>query len=100
MPEQRDMVYVVDDDRSVRDALDSLIRSAGFGVQTFASAQEFLGSKPAASPACLVLDISLPGVSGLELQRELIEADFHIPIIFVTGHGDVPMSVRAMKAGA
>jgi FixJ family two-component response regulator len=100
MAAQSEVVYVVDDDASVRRALDSLIRSAGFGVETFASAQEFLASKPAASPACLVLDVSLPGLSGLDLQRELIQADFRIPIIFVTGHGDVPMSVQAMKAGA
>ena len=100
MPEPDPVVYIVDDDAAVRAALDSLIRSVGFGVQTFASAHEFLRSKRPDAPGCLVLDVRLPGLSGLDLQRELTAADVHIPIIFVTGHGDIPMSVRAMKAGA
>jgi FixJ family two-component response regulator len=93
------IVYVVDDDASVRTAMDSLIRSAGFRVQAFATAQDFLGSKPA-SPGCLVLDLQMPGLSGLDLQRELVEAEIDIPVIFVSGHADIPLSVRAMKAGA
>jgi DNA-binding NtrC family response regulator len=94
------LVYVVDDDASVRDAVESLIRSAGLQVETFASAQEFLDRPRADVPSCLVLDVQLPGLSGLDLQQELIKADVHIPIIFLTGHGDIPMSVRAIKAGA
>ncbi|HJP94672.1 MAG TPA: response regulator transcription factor [Pyrinomonadaceae bacterium] len=94
------MVFVIDDDESIREALKSLIRSIGLRVQTFASAQEFLQSKRPDVPSCLILDVRMPGVSGLELQRELSEANIHIPIIFITGHGDIPMSVRAMKAGA
>ena len=90
----------MDDDAGVRQALDSLIRSVGIGVQSYASAQDFLNSKPSNGQGCLVLDVRLPGLSGLDLQRDLLEADIQIPIIFVTGHGDIPMSVRAMKAGA
>jgi DNA-binding NtrC family response regulator len=93
-------IYVVDDDKSVRDALSSLIRSAGLRVQTFASAQEFLATSRMDKPGCLVLDVDLPGLSGLELQQELSKAEVHIPIIFITGHGDIPMTVRAIKAGA
>jgi FixJ family two-component response regulator len=100
MPELNPVVYVVDDDASVREALDSLIRSVGFHVQTFGSAKDFLQSKLPNVPGCLVLDVRLPGLSGLDLQSELGRADIHIPIIFITGHGDIPMSVRAMKAGA
>jgi FixJ family two-component response regulator len=100
MPRNDPVVYVVDDDLSMRDALDSLIRSVGFRVQTFASAQDFLKSTLPDAPGCLVLDVRLPGLSGLDLQRELARADIHIPIIFITGHGDIPMSVSAMKAGA
>ena len=100
MRQEQPIVYVVDDDAGVRQAFDSLIRSVGFGVQTFASAQEFLSSKRTGVPGCLVLDVRLPDVSGLDLQRDLVEVDIRIPVIFVTGHGDVPMSVRAMKAGA
>src|ERR1700737_4191066 len=100
MAEKDPVVYVVDDDPGVREALDSLIRSVGFRVQTFASAQDFLQSKPSTAPSCLILDVRLPGLSGLDLQRELRQADIHIPVIFVTGHADIPMSVRAMKAGA
>jgi FixJ family two-component response regulator len=91
---------VVDDDASMRDALSSLIRSAGLRVEIFSSGREFLQGKAPEGPACLVLDMRLPGSSGMDLQRELAEADNHIPIIFITGHGDIPMSVRAMKAGA
>ncbi len=93
------VVFVVDDDHRVREALSSLIASAGFGVAAFGSAAEFLESEKPDSPACLVLDLELPGRSGLELQRELATSDSP-PIIFITGHGDVPSSVRAMKAGA
>ena len=94
------LVYVVDDDASVREALGSLIRSAGLEVETFASAQEFLARPRADVPSCLVLDVQLPGLSGLDLQHELAKADVQIPIIFLTGHGDIPTSVRAIKAGA
>ena len=94
------MVFVVDDDASVRDALSALVRSVGLRVETFGSAQEFLRHPRPPAAACLVLDVRLPGLSGLDLQRELSNAGEQIPIIFITGHGDVPMSVRAMKAGA
>jgi len=94
------IVFVVDDDASIREALSSLIESAGLRVETFASAQEFLHFKRPETPACLVLDVRLPGLSGLELQRKLAPASKRIPIIFITGHGDIPMSVQAMKAGA
>jgi len=94
------IVYVIDDDESIREALKSLIRSVGLTVQTFASAHEFLESRRADVPACLILDVRMPGLSGLDLQRDLTEANIRIPIIFITGHGDIPMSVRAMKAGA
>jgi FixJ family two-component response regulator len=100
MAEPKRVVFVVDDDVSVRDALGSLVRSAGLGVQTFASAQEFLTSPRSDSASCLVLDVRLPGLSGLDLQKRMAEANIEIPIIFITGHGDVPTSVRAMKAGA
>lgn len=93
-------VFVVDDDASVRDALSSLIRSVGLRVEAFSSAREFLRMKIPDGPACLVLDVRLPGLSGMDLQRELAAANNPIPIIFITGHGDIPMSVRAMKAGA
>jgi FixJ family two-component response regulator len=94
------IVYVVDDDASVRDAVKRLIASVGLRVQTFGSTREFLGSNRPEGPACLVLDVRLPDASGLELQRDLAAANFQIPIIFITGHADVPMTVRAMKAGA
>jgi DNA-binding NtrC family response regulator len=93
-------VYVIDDELSVRESLTSLLRSSGLRVQTFASAQEFLSSWPQETPSCLVLDVRLPGMTGLDLQQELGSADTQIPIIFMTGYGDIPMSVRAMKAGA
>jgi FixJ family two-component response regulator len=94
------MVFVVDDDASIREAVGSLLRSVGIKVQLIGSAQEFLTSPKPDVPACLVLDVRMPGLSGLDCQRQLAEVGFHIPIIFVTGHGDIPMSVRAMKAGA
>lgn len=94
------IVYVVDDDASVREALSSLLRSMGLEVQAFGSAEEFLLEPVSDRPACVVLDVRLPGLSGLELQRDLAQRDRAVPIIFITGHGDVPMSVRAMKAGA
>ncbi len=94
------IVFVVDDDDSMRRALGNLIRSVGFQVEAFSSAREFLGRKRPTVPACLVLDVRLRGLSGLELQRELKSAGDPIPIIFITSHGDIPMSVRAMKAGA
>lgn len=94
------IVYVVDDDESVREAIQSLIRSVGLRIEAFASAQDFLRSKRPDVPGCLVLDIRLPGFSGLQLQRKLADADIRIPIVFMTGHGDIPMTVKAMKAGA
>src|SRR6266481_2396292 len=94
------IVFVVDDDPSVRDALSSLFRSVGLQVELFGSASEFLQRRLPDIASCLVLDIRLPGVSGLDFQAELSNAKIHIPIIFMTGHGDIPMSVRAMKAGA
>ena len=100
MTETDAIVFVIDDDRSIREAIKSLIRSVGMRVETFASAQEFMASSRPDAPACLVLDVRMPGLSGLDLQRELAEAGISIPIIFITGHGDIPMSVRAMKAGA
>jgi len=94
------VVFVVDDDAGVRAGTRSLLASMGFEVQTFESASEFLGSKRPEVPSCLVLDVRLPGLSGLDLQRELVASGTSIPIIFITGHGDVPMSVEAMKGGA
>jgi FixJ family two-component response regulator len=93
-------VFVVDDDASVREALAGLIRSAGLKVETFASAQEFLARPRADGPCCLILDVRLPGLSGLDLQSRMSELDVQIPIVFITGHGDVPTTVKAMKAGA
>ncbi len=100
MNAQGHMVFAVDDDASMREALSRLFRSVGMQAQIFASAQEFLRFKRPDAPACLVLDVRLPGLSGLDLQRELAAANLGIPIIFITGHGDIPMSVQAMKAGA
>jgi DNA-binding NtrC family response regulator len=100
MNEKNPLVFVVDDDASIRESLKDLIGSAGLNVQTFTSAQEFLTSQRPDAPTCLVLDVQLPGLSGLDLQQELAKAGVQIPIIFITGHGDIPMSVRAMKAGA
>jgi len=94
------IVFVVDDDPAVREAVGRLIASIGLRVETFGSTREFLNGKRPEGPACLVLDVRLPDVSGLEFQRDLAAANFHIPIIFITGHADIPMTVRAMKAGA
>ena len=100
MKESASMVYVIDDDPSVRRAIKRLVESMGLRVEMFGSGQEFLQANRPDVPSCLVLDIRLPGISGLDFQRELAKANVHIPIIFITGHGDVPMAVRAMKAGA
>jgi FixJ family two-component response regulator len=100
MTEPHSMVFVIDDDLSMREALKRLIRSVGLQGEFFGSAQEFLRRKRPDVASCLILDVRLPGQSGLDFQRELAEADIHIPIIFITAHGDIPMSVRAMKAGA
>jgi FixJ family two-component response regulator len=97
---KRPVVFIVDDDVSVREALSSLVRSNGMRVETFSSAEEFLRQSNSDAPSCLVLDVRLPDLSGLALQRELAAKNNDIPIIFITGHGDIPMSVRAMKAGA
>ena len=100
MSDAEAIVFVIDDDESIREALKSLIRSVGLSVETFASAQDFLQRERSDVAACLILDVRMPGLSGLDLQRDLTDANIHIPIIFITGHGDIPMSVRAMKAGA
>jgi FixJ family two-component response regulator len=100
MSETDAMVFVIDDEASVRESLKNLIRSVGLRVEAFASAQEFLRAKRPDVPGCLVLDVRLKGLSGLDLQKRLVEADTQIPIIFITGHGDIPMTVQAMKAGA
>jgi len=100
MREEHPTVFVVDDDSSMRDALRNLFRSVGLNVETFGVAQEFLSRERSRGPGCLVLDIRLPGSSGLDLQRQLADADIQIPIVFITAHGDIQMSVRAMKAGA
>jgi FixJ family two-component response regulator len=99
-PEPQSVVFVVDDDASMRAAMQLLFRSVGLRAEVFASAAEFLRSKPADVPCCLVLDVRLPGLSGLDFQTELAKADIQVPIIFMTGHGDIPMTVKAMKAGA
>jgi FixJ family two-component response regulator len=100
MREEHPTVFVVDDDSSMRDALRNLFRSVGLNVETFGVAQEFLSRERSKGPGCLVLDIRLPGLSGLDLQRQLVDANIQIPIVFITAHGDIQMSVRAMKAGA
>jgi len=97
---ERPVVFVVDDDSSMRDALEDLIRSVGLEVQLFGSPQEFLQAQLPDAPGCLVLDVRLPGQSGLDFQRGLAAAGIELPVVFITGHGDIPMSVRAMKAGA
>ena len=96
----KSIIFVVDDDPLVRDSVSSLLRSVGLQTRVFASTSEFLQEKRPPLPSCLVLDVRLPGVSGLDFQAELSSHNIHIPIIFMTGHGDIPMSVRAMKAGA
>jgi len=93
-------VFIIDDDAGVRAAIQGLLNSVGLRSESFASPHEFLRSKRPDDPSCLVLDVKLPGVSGLDFQHKLIEAGVHIPIIFITGHGDIPMTVRAMKSGA
>src|SRR5438270_634367 len=93
-------VFVVDDDASVRASIQGLLKSARLRCASFGTAEEFLRNKPADGPSCLVLDVSLPGVNGLDLQRNLADAGVRIPIVFITGHGDIPMSVKAMKSGA
>ena len=98
--EAQSTVYVVDDDASVRRGLSNLVRSVGLRAEVFASAAEFLAAKRPDAPACLILDVRLPGLSGLDFQAELTKARNQIPIIFITGHGDIPMTVKAMKAGA
>jgi FixJ family two-component response regulator len=100
MSDARPIVFVVDDDVSVRESLESLIRFAGWQPKTFASAQDFLSSAPDGNPSCLLLDIEMPGLSGLELQEQLAADRSEMPIVFLTGHGDIPRTVRAMKAGA
>jgi len=93
-------IFVIDDDASVRKSLSRLLRSAGYTTETFASAEEFLGREHYTGIGCLLLDVQMPGLSGLGLQEELNKADYHMPIVFITGHGDIPMSVEAMKKGA
>ncbi len=100
MKEPDSIVFVIDDDRLIREGMQSLIKSIGLRVETFASARDFLAAKRPDAPACLILDVRMPEVSGLDLQRKLGEAKIQIPIIFITGHGDIPMTVRAMKEGA
>jgi FixJ family two-component response regulator len=100
MKEPDPIIFIIDDDRMIREGLQSLIRSVGLRAQTFASAQEFLAAKLPDAPSCLILDVRMPGLSGLDLQLKLADTSIRIPIIFITGHGDIPMSVRAMKEGA
>ena len=100
MSEERAVVFVIDDDASMRRSLDTLLRSVGLDVHLFSSAQEFMRAERPDVPGCLVLDVRLPGMSGLAFQQELVKTGVALPIIFLTGHGDVPMTARAMKAGA
>ncbi len=100
MDEAEPRIFVVDDDPAVCESLEALIRSAGFKSETFSSARDFLARPPHDGPACLVLDVRMPGLSGLDLQKELADRNNDIPIVFITGHGDIPMSVQAMKTGA
>src|SRR5690242_9254916 len=100
MPDVTPIVYIVDDDISVREALEALIQEAGWRPSVFASAKDFLSHRRASSPSCLILDVSLPDLNGLDLQQQIAADQAGMPIIFITGHGDVPMTVRAMKAGA
>jgi FixJ family two-component response regulator len=99
-PEAGGIVYVLDDDACVREGLDNLLQSVGLQVMTFASVREFLGSMRPDAASCLVLDVRLPGLSGLDIQAELVKLSVNTPIVFITGYGDIPMTVRAMKAGA
>jgi RNA polymerase sigma factor (sigma-70 family) len=98
--EERPTVFVIDDDAIVREAIEDLLATVGLRAELFGSAQDFLRRKQPESPSCLVLDVRLPGISGLDFQQELAKANIHMPIIFITGHGDIRMTVRAMKAGA
>ena len=100
MPEQKPIIYIVDDDPSVRESTELLLKSVGFNVKTFVSAQDFLNANLQEGLGCLILDVRMPGMSGLDLQEKLVSAKTPLPVIFITGHGTVPMSVRAMKAGA
>src|SRR5271165_173804 len=93
-------VFIIDDDAGVRESIQDLVESVGLHAESFATAQEFLSSEPRSGPSCLVLDVRLPGISGLDLQQELRRAGVRIPIIFITGHADIPMTVKAMKSGA
>jgi FixJ family two-component response regulator len=94
------MVFIIDDDSDVRESIQGLLKSVGLHSDSFGTAQEFLTSERPGGPSCLVLDVRLPGINGLDFQRQLMDAGVHIPIIFITGHGDIPMTVRAMKSGA
>jgi FixJ family two-component response regulator len=100
MTDEHPVVFVIDDDRSVREAIEGLLRSVGLSVHAFASTQDFMHAPRPDAPGCLVLDVRLPGLSGLDFQRDLSKSTNPLPIIFITGHGDIPMSVRAIKAGA
>ena len=100
MSAERPVVFVVDDDQSMRRSLETLLRSVGHDVHLFSSAHEFMHTERPDAPGCLVLDVRLPGMSGLTFQQELTKAGVAVPVVFITGHGDVPMTVRAMKAGA
>ena len=100
MTEPNPTIFVIDDDASLRKSLSRLLRSAGYTTEAFASAEEFLGRQHYGGIGCLLLDVQMPGLSGMDLQKELNRADYHMPIIFITGHGDIPMSVEAMKDGA
>jgi len=100
MTEERPTVFVIDDDLSVRDAIEGVVKSVGLRAEKFESTQDFLNRKPSEGPSCLILDVRLPGLSGLDFQYELAKEEISIPIVFVTGYGDIPMTVRAMKAGA
>src|ERR1700692_4437297 len=103
MPQTADSnssVFVVDNDASIRDAMKTLLRSVGLRAQVFGSAEEFLRTDIAEAPSCLVLDVRLPGINGLDFQEQLNKSGFQIPIIFITAHGDIPMNLRALKAGA
>ena len=95
-----ELVFVIDDDASMREAISRLLHAIGLTIRTFGSAREFLGTRLPDIPACVVLDVRLPDLSGLDLQREMVERGIHVPVIFITGHGDIQMSVQAMKAGA
>ncbi len=100
MSDDKAVVYVIDDDESIREALRSLLATVGLDVRTFPSTRDFLEAKRPDAPACIVLDVRLPGVSGLDFQTELSRSEINFPIIFISGHGDIPMTVRAIKAGA